>query len=586
MPYEAEKYTKKVAVDAIRKCFLLVVLAWIASACNPHREETSSGNGVVSLWQQQQSQSEQLLKNGEYDRYIAGFKECLQQSVTLHDTVSMQYSCAYIAQAYLFTEDVDSALFYLNRIERLEPIASEAKLKILLANVKGLYAIKFEMNLSKALDAFQTGYRLASSSNVENKVSLQISFLVNMGNIFFIRSDVQGMDYAKQALSLMNSTAVDDYTRSLVYVNMAMMLQLTGDYANALSYIEKAHTIALHEQVDAVKPVISLLYANHYARERNLKRARGFYEQALADSSVIDNGTRCLAYLSYGRLFEQNNRFDEAVACYKKGLWLSSRFGNAEFRKDFFHRLSHLLYVKGDKEQSIKYFHDYWFYLDTVSPLKQEQRFDRLMRSYQQAKYDNELQHRELELLQAKKRTSYTVAVLIVILVIFFAFLMLFRHQRAMYHRLYMQHQKYLHSLDAEDESTEHEQQDDSYKLAELFARIEKLMKQERIYRQKDISLTGLAEHLDTNKTYVSVAINRFSRQTFRDYIASYRIRDAVAIISNPQNRIPLKQLADELGFNSISVFNKTFLKETGLPPGQYRKEARGKISKIDDVDD
>ena len=100
-------------------------------------------------------------------------------------------------------------------------------------------------------------------------------------------------------------------------------------------------------------------------------------------------------------------------------------------------------------------------------------------------------------------------------------------------------------------------------------------MEEEKIYRHKDISLASLSDRLNSNKTYISNAINRFSGQSFRDYLASLRIRDAVMVISDPNNTVPLKQLADELGFNSISVFNKTFQKETGLPPGQYRKEAR-----------
>ncbi len=65
-------------------------------------------------------------------------------------------------------------------------------------------------------------------------------------------------------------------------------------------------------------------------------------------------------------------------------------------------------------------------------------------------------------------------------------------------------------------------------------------------------------------------------------YIGKYRIEEATRIISDTENDVPLKQLADELGFNSVSVFYKTFSKETGLTPGIFRKEA-GKASKMYD---
>ena len=44
---------------------------------------------------------------------------------------------------------------------------------------------------------------------------------------------------------------------------------------------------------------------------------------------------------------------------------------------------------------------------------------------------------------------------------------------------------------------------------AELFARIEYLMQTEGVYRQNDLTIERLAERLDTNRTYISRAINQ-----------------------------------------------------------------------------
>ena len=38
---------------------------------------------------------------------------------------------------------------------------------------------------------------------------------------------------------------------------------------------------------------------------------------------------------------------------------------------------------------------------------------------------------------------------------------------------------------------------------------------------------------------------------------------------------IPLKQLADDLGYSSTSVFYRSFQKETGVTAGKYMKEGR-----------
>ena len=36
------------------------------------------------------------------------------------------------------------------------------------------------------------------------------------------------------------------------------------------------------------------------------------------------------------------------------------------------------------------------------------------------------------------------------------------------------------------------------------------------------------------------------------------------------------KQLADDIGYNSVTVFSKAFQRETGCTPSIYRKEVRG----------
>ncbi len=52
-----------------------------------------------------------------------------------------------------------------------------------------------------------------------------------------------------------------------------------------------------------------------------------------------------------------------------------------------------------------------------------------------------------------------------------------------------------------------------------------------------------------------------------------YRIEEAVNILSDADNNMPLKALASELGFNNLTTFYNSFQKELGIPPSQYRKK-------------
>ena len=111
----------------------------------------------------------------------------------------------------------------------------------------------------------------------------------------------------------------------------------------------------------------------------------------------------------------------------------------------------------------------------------------------------------------------------------------------------------------------------------QLFLKLDTLMSRDKVFRQKDLTLDRLAEMTDSNRTYVSKAINHYAGQSFSSWVNMYRIAEATRLISGPDKEIPLKQVADEAGYASMSVFYNAFCKETGLPPGRYRKELQNR---------
>ena len=80
---------------------------------------------------------------------------------------------------------------------------------------------------------------------------------------------------------------------------------------------------------------------------------------------------------------------------------------------------------------------------------------------------------------------------------------------------------------------------------------------------------------LKTNRTYLSRAINNISGKSFNDYLNTWRVIEATLIMADKTRNVPLKQLAEELGYSSISVFYRSFQKDTGVTAGKYMKEVR-----------
>ena len=108
---------------------------------------------------------------------------------------------------------------------------------------------------------------------------------------------------------------------------------------------------------------------------------------------------------------------------------------------------------------------------------------------------------------------------------------------------------------------------------AELFARIEYLMQTEGVYRQNDLTIERLAERLDTNRTYISRAINQQAGKAFSSYVNSYRIDEAVRRLSDVDDDTPLKALAQMLGYNHLQTFYTSFQSAIGMPPSKDREK-------------
>lgn len=67
-------------------------------------------------------------------------------------------------------------------------------------------------------------------------------------------------------------------------------------------------------------------------------------------------------------------------------------------------------------------------------------------------------------------------------------------------------------------------------------------MQTEGVYRQNDLTIKR-PPRLDTNRTYISRAINQQAGRAFSSYVNSYRIDEAVRRLSDVDDDTPLKAL-------------------------------------------
>ena len=90
--------------------------------------------------------------------------------------------------------------------------------------------------------------------------------------------------------------------------------------------------------------------------------------------------------------------------------------------------------------------------------------------------------------------------------------------------------------------------------------------------RTPHLTLAELAADLGTNRTTLSSYINSSLGTTFYDYVNSSRLEYTEKLLSDPDAKYSVEQLAELSGFNSLSTFRRAFGKKYGMSPQQYRE--------------
>lgn len=99
-----------------------------------------------------------------------------------------------------------------------------------------------------------------------------------------------------------------------------------------------------------------------------------------------------------------------------------------------------------------------------------------------------------------------------------------------------------------------------------LQRRFEEVMANDQLFLMPGITLTYIAERLNTNKTYLSRMINSTYNLAFPDYLNMLRIDYAEQYILHNRGARQ-SEVAMACGFSSPSAFNNTFKKITGVTP-------------------
>jgi AraC-like DNA-binding protein len=109
-------------------------------------------------------------------------------------------------------------------------------------------------------------------------------------------------------------------------------------------------------------------------------------------------------------------------------------------------------------------------------------------------------------------------------------------------------------------------------------AALDRLMREERLYREAGLTIAALAARLRLPEHRVRRLINQqLGHRNFNAFLNQWRLGDATQALSDPgQRAVPISTIALDAGFQSLGPFNRAFKAETGVTPSEFRERALG----------
>lgn len=546
---------------------------------------------------------EEWFRRGSYDSLAADARMKMQEYPSARALNAD--AVVFIAKIHLMLDNLDSVKYYMDMAEKYEDDkAFSVKWHIMYHNVAGIYAAYANVDYPQALEHFKKALDYAEKTGDKYN---QCIFLSNIVNLYTLRSDTLGTWYAKKAYMIAHELGID-YLKAFSAATLATMCYLKNDYALSMKYIDES--LDLVEKNNNVSLLASTwnIKGDIYKGFGLDKEAMDCYRTAMEWFGQANSGTQIGLCYSYGNLLCERGLYEEAEEVFKKGIAVSYDKKNMEGRVKLLFGLSRVYDGLGEKEQALDWYKKYHMAQDSLVSEHREREFNQLLMKYEKQVYDSNLK---------EKDTYLAIAVMSVIIVgiLSISLWVLYKRKDRMYRKLSQSYRDYMITrdklrmenaastigrtektegkadydsltgsgrigLDSENESgrdflPEKETDEKTAKEKELFCRIEDLMINKKLYRTSDISLEKICDLLDTNRVYVSKAINKYAKTSFYNYINSLRIDDAARILSDPKDDTPLKMLYADLGYNSASAFYRAFQKETGVPPSKFREQIR-----------
>lgn len=524
------------------------------------------------------------LNKGDYSKTVT-YAEFMRNVADKRNNPLLQlYSCLYQGQAQLMSGREKIAKKNLNQTLELATKLNNDSALCAVYRSMGVYAANIDTDYYRALRWMYKGIQLAQQNNLQQPYALLLS---NLAYIYYLKKDTAGIRYALECYELGHSMQ-DPFVIYSGAIQAAYMYFLAKENAEAMKYIREAETLMVendfYDQAHTYNLLGNILYEmGEYAQSTE------YFRKAMKDKQAAQTSSIVYAHLGYARVLIKQKKYEEAILMLKQGIAISYARANAIHRNELYENLSACYEQLHQYHEALDYYKVFRLENDSLFNKDKERDLSEMRFKYDSERQENLIKQGKLDVMEKEQRIQQQTFILIIIVVVLGLLYYLYVRKNKLYLSIVKQNQeaikretelnrriKELEEKDAPSPTAPEKYAASSLtdeKSMELFRTLERIMTDEKIYKDNSINKDKVAELLGTNRTYLSRIINEQAKLSFTHYVNRFRIDEAIRLLSDPENHTPLKALSAELGFNSISTFYNLFQTKVGMTPSQYRNK-------------
>lgn len=459
-------------------------------------------------------------------------------------------------------------------------------------NGLGIYYLFYDENTYTSISYYHKALDEARILGDSRRYAIVTS---NLAGAYLARNDMAGMSIAEEAHEMARE---QDDVVSLYYAKSTLLhfylLADSLDRARRLiGEVENLHRSGGFQG----QPNLYLEKAMLNERLGNIDDAYRMYNQAMNSNYGGDVSVITATDLSYARLLRKEKQYQKAIQILTHGLEIAKEARTPIHTTDMLRELALCNRDAGNYEQALDYSILYQTAQDSLIQMSREGALQEARIRNDVYRHEMKISDQKMELMRSRSRLVVTVCVLVVVLLLLGLLTYIHRKQTRLYRTIVGQMNEHIErenmlmaqiemQRDAAGPSTagdapevEHRQVAPQSltadKQREIVGRFNVVMAERKLFTDPMLTVANVADQLGTNRTYLSKALNEVTGKTFTQLVNGYRIRMAIMMVSDPACEMPLKQLAAEVGFNSLSTFYTTFQAYTGMTPAVYRGKAK-----------